>query len=141
MPNGLEETIAATGFAKALVTLRPEAAAASADTLGKELGVYFDPIDESQGRDLAASASRASPSRSKSFRPTHTPKLRVFPRLGLAIGLVRQDQAAALRNDARVEKVELAPELSLIRPVASSLAKSAPGTTWGIERLDTTARA
>ena len=75
MPNGVEETIAATGFAKALVTLRPEAAAGSGDALGNELGKYFDPINESQSRDLAASASRASSSRSKSFRPTHTPKL------------------------------------------------------------------
>lgn len=135
MANGLEETIAAAGFAKALVTLRPEAAAASAGTLANELGIYFDPIDEFQGRDLAVAAKRTSPRRAKSLRPDQPPRIRVFPRLGLAIGLVRLEQAEALRRDPRVEKVQLAPELSLIRPVSSLAAKALPGPTWGIERL------
>jgi subtilisin len=43
--------------------------------------------------------------------------------------------AAALRNDSRVKSVQLAPEISLIRPIAEVAASAPREITWGIRRM------
>jgi hypothetical protein len=64
------------------------------------------------------------------------PKLRVFPRLGLAIGLVDRDGAPALASDPNVAQVTLAQELSLIQPVACQPAARSGAEQPVVERAD-----
>jgi subtilisin family serine protease len=64
-----------------------------------------------------------------------TPRVRVFPRLGLALGYVNMSGAVALEADERVQAVHKAPVLSLIRPTNIKLVTPKRAVTWGITRL------
>lgn len=63
------------------------------------------------------------------------PKVRLFPRLGFALGFADAEGVEGLAARADVEKVMSAPELSLIRPVARMAAGKPTTMTWGIQRL------
>jgi subtilisin len=84
---------------------------------------------------LAVSANRHASQRFKRSEPSLARRVRVYPNLGLALGNVTAAQADALANDERVEQVEKAPELSLIRPVAARPAKLGLAPSWGITRI------
>jgi subtilisin family serine protease len=66
---------------------------------------------------------------------TAAPKVRLFPRLGFALGFASAEGVEGLAARADVEKVMSAPELSLIRPVARAAAGRPTAVTWGIQRL------
>jgi len=133
MPNRLDDTLNAMGFAKVLVTLA-DGALGTADEQAAALADQFIPAP--QADDLAAAAARATGRRA---RPA--PLLKVYPRLGLAIGYVNRNGAAGLRASARVHAVDEAPELSLIRPVKTvpfqppAAAGAAGDPTWGVQRI------
>jgi subtilisin len=59
----------------------------------------------------------------------------LFPKLGLAVGLVNQPAANALREHPNVDSVELAPMPRLIRPVRVAAA-SPTQVTWGLQKLN-----
>lgn len=61
--------------------------------------------------------------------------MKVYPLLGLAVGTVDGDGVEALKSDRRVDKIEVAPELSLIRPVEAGATRAVSGTTWGLKRI------
>ena len=150
--TSLNATLAAVGYAKVIVALKASAAAAPAAAMASveprairprldrqsveaALQKYFIVPDEAQTASLAAAATRSA---SRSFRrrePLSQKRIRVYPRLGLAVGYVDPNGAAALSADPNVADVNEAPELSLIRPVAAAPAKLAATHTWGIERL------
>ena len=129
MSDHLDQTLATAGYAKVLVTLAD--ASAAADQVEAALSDQF--IAAPQAAELAMAASRFSETDS---RPR---KLKVYPRLGLAVGYVDNQGAAALRQSRRVQRVDAAPELSLIRPVrieaTPATAAAAAPITWGLQRL------
>jgi hypothetical protein len=142
----LQDTLDAIGFAKVIVSLKSAAPTAAAGAamgvrraapIGRQamedaLEKYFVAPDPQQTASLAAAATLHS---GRSFRrpqSLQSRRVRVYPNLGLALGTVDRTQVGALAADARVARVELAPELSLIRPVAQRPAKRAAAPTWGI---------
>ena len=73
---------------------------------------------------------------------THSsrPPVRHFPRLGISLGYVDRDGAQDLNADKAVKSVYNADQLSLIRPIGSSVpnasaAETAAQLTWGLQRL------
>jgi subtilisin len=139
MDTLIEERIAAQGYAKVLVALKPEvtagaATAAAAGTAAAGLEQHFIARDPQQTSALAMAAARFS-GRTRA-RTIARPKVRFFPRLGLALGTVDSTGAQGLHNDARVARVHAATDLRLIRPVAVSPAKPPKTPTWGLKRLN-----
>ncbi len=149
--SNLQETIAAVGYAQIIVTLKASPKILAARQAGKNANAQiaasslreaeatlrdlFVIPSEMQVESLAASAERTA---SRGFsRPESllSRKVRIFPHLGIALGFADANGVAALDAHPDVEKVMKAPELSLIRPVASEIAKPKAAATWGIRRL------
>lgn len=143
MTTVLDETIAAAGYAKVIVTLKPEAVAAARDTVATSLdlgatqralqNIFMIP-SQSQNQMLAAASLRAVAGKPRRAAPP-IPRVRVYPRLGLAVGYVDASGADALSKHPDVAAVQKAPELSLIRPVRARAARAATSFTWGIRRI------
>ncbi len=64
-----------------------------------------------------------------------TPGPRFFENLGVMLGSVDLVGLKALDSDRNVSRVDLAPEFSLIRPVATAKAAIAAGPTWGLAAM------
>ena len=152
------------GARKASTRRRTVAASetSSSTALGRTLAnieQYFSVPPEAQDTALARSelmasahlgrkASRAGTAKKRSARPVASmsvapetsaesviPKVRVYPNLGLMLGTVTPENLEALRVDPRVENVQGAPALSLIRPKGVVAATTNSSTSWGVERL------
>jgi subtilisin len=132
MPSNLEDTIAAAGYAKVIVSLST-GLAASGD--GTELEKHFIIPSESQMESLIAAASRSASKQEGHPLPLQKHRMRVYPHLNLALGFVDAAGASALASSNQVDRVEEAPELSLIRPVAARAARLSAAPTWGIKRM------
>src|SRR5262245_28507133 len=148
MTDQLQDTLAATGQAKVLVVLKPAATpgpaaaatttVASAAVLASALAQYFVPP---AGQQVASLAAASAPSGRRALRGTRraaappAPPVRVYPRLGLALGIVNPSTVNRLEADPRVKEVHLAPQPSLIRPVEVRAAVPKVQPTWGIKRL------
>lgn len=140
MTTALDETLDAAGYAKVICALVP-AAAASADAkreTERDLAEKFVIPDESQAASLEAAAMRRASRRRGAARGKAElpPPFRLYPHLNLAVGYADREAVRALRADSRVRRIVEAPEISLIRPVGSTVADIAPGPTWGIARLN-----
>lgn len=144
MTDQLQDTISAVGYAKVLVVLEPAAtpgptaaattAIAAGAVLESALQEHFIIPSEPQVESLAAVA-RATSSRPRARRSAAAPAVRIYPKLGLAIGYVNQTGATSLQADPRVKDVHLAPQPRLIRPVDMRTAKPKVALTWGLKRL------
>lgn len=132
----IDDTIAAIGYAKVIATLTPAAAAAetTAGTL-PAIENHFIVPSEGQAESLAAVARTSASRRFQRDQPAETRRMRVFPHLGLAIGYVDAAGAAALEASPAVARVNKAPELSLIKPVAITPVMPTKTISWGIARL------
>lgn len=135
MDAELQNTLSHVGYAKVLVSLKPQLAAATTDFAETSLEKHFTPPSAQEAESLALAAEDAASNTPKRRRALAKRAVRVYPRLGLAIGFVDSNGAAGLAADASVDVVVPAPQLSLIRPVDVTPAKAASGTTWGIDRL------
>ena len=135
--SSLDETVAAIGYAKVLVSLKNRAVAAEslAATTEGSLEDHFIIPSEAQVENLTLSANALASRKFKRAQPLTTRRVRVYPHLGLAIGYADATGVASLEADPKVTKVEKAPELSLIRPMDVRAAKLGVGPTWGIKRL------
>jgi subtilisin family serine protease len=146
----IDQAIAGLGHAKVLIALKPETAGAAAaaaapdlnayaEAVRKDLEAFFVQPDEQQYASpaaLAGLAVRAPGSRLAAASPEPRPRIRVFPRLGLAVGLVDYKGLGTLRAHQRVKAVHAAPTPSLIAPVSVTPAKASGQVTWGIKRLN-----
>lgn len=143
MRDDVREQIKAVGYASVLVALKSEAASdVAAEALRGDFDALRDHFSEpgkgqraqidSQFRIAAQLAGR------RRSRPEERviPTLRVFTRLGLALGIVDQKGLGQLEKDRRIGGVSLAPELSLVRPVSSTPANRPAGVAWGVARLN-----
>lgn len=144
METLIDEQIAALGQTKVLVALKPEVlgsaltdrdlAAVTNEARGS-IESYFVQPDQQQSAALAVAAAHFSGRKRVSPRSLEREKVRVFPRLGLAVGIVDARGADALRHDRRVANIHPAAELSLIRPVDIRPARATASPSWGVVRL------
>jgi subtilisin family serine protease len=143
------DTIQSAGYAQVLVKIKkgspllpadPAAmgltAAVEAVAPENQLERYFILPQQAQPDVLAAAAAALSSSGTTALLSAPmAPKVRLFPRLGFALGFATAAGVEGLAARADVEKVMSAPELSLIRPVARMAAGEPTTITWGIQRL------
>jgi subtilisin family serine protease len=143
------EQMVRAGTAKVIVVLNPDAPAQAAaasirgtgpsTSVEDEIGQFFVPTG---GEAVAAVASLrpvvARGRRGSEERQSEegTPRLRVFPRLGLALGTVDGPGMTALRTHPRVKSVHAAPALNLIHPVQVQSGSAPTASTWGLRRLN-----
>lgn len=127
MSEQITQDLKATGVAQVLVFLKPDADKA-ASSVRANLEEHFTRSGYSLTSSIAAS--------DKNFKASSVPKMRYYPNLGVALGVVSRDGLAALRADkANVEKICGTPPLRLIRPREISAASLTRNYTWGIETL------
>lgn len=113
------------GFAEVIAVMRQGVGgAASFGTLEPAVTDLFLPAPPN-----AAAAFSVAPRRP---RP---PATREFSRLGIVVGYVDREGASALEAHSRVQDVQPAEPLSLIRPVESAAAAYTPRVSWGIRSI------
>jgi subtilisin family serine protease len=140
MDTQIEQQIAAVGHANVLLALSPgviEAAkgAAAAGAAYEDLEQYFVQPDPQQTVALEVASTRSMRRRIKTPAAVERPKVRIYPRLGLALGFVDATGAAALSRNTKVAAMHAILGLSLIRPVSVAAAGAREKPTWGIELL------
>lgn len=147
MSGTIDEIIAQDGFARVIVSLSGNGAAARKS--GRDITKYFQPVrvwqsDSGSGlleSAMAVGASQvrsSSSARKRAASPTmQSEKLRVYPLLGLAIGTVTQEGAAGLRQDAAVSEMIPVEQPRLIRPVHAEpvAAAAVAALSWGVKKL------
>jgi subtilisin len=147
--SAIDQQIAGLGHAKVLVVLRTDTSVmqlaattaadpgASAEAIRRDIEGFFIEPDEQQYAALAAANVGTKKGRGIATRAAEPPpRVRIFPRLGLAIGVVDANGLGSLRAHPRVKDVHAAPALSLIKPVDVSPARSPAAPTWGLQRLN-----
>lgn len=140
----LDDALENFGYAKVVVELKSSggvqgsaAAATGADakSAGISIAPHFINPGGVQTEMLEAVANTAASKSFKREKSLSSRRIRVFPNLGLAIGYVDAAGAAALKADPHAGAVVVAPEVSLIRPVARRETAKKVSVTWGIERM------
>ncbi|MRI57209.1 hypothetical protein D8770_25175 [Methylobacterium sp. DB1607] len=130
MVDRIDDTLRAKGYAQVLVAVQLDAGAGARDV--RDFESHFVVPNQPQAAALVAAAERAS----AAGRPRpREPQVRLFPRLGLAIGYVDAQGADALSRDARVSSFDVAPAIGLIRPVRTDLRTPRARVSWGLRRL------
>jgi subtilisin len=137
MASSIEDALAAVGYVKVIATLNDKmsAAAQSDAQLESSIEGHFTVPNAAQAESLATVADHFASRKFKRPEPLSSRRVRVYRHLGLAVGYVNNSGLASLQTDAQVGKVDKAPELSLIRPVAMQDFKLGSGPTWGIRRM------
>ncbi|CAN7395784.1 S8 family serine peptidase [Pseudoduganella sp. LjRoot289] len=144
----IASSLKSTGIAEVMVVLKPaKQETAAAATAPQKVARHFKTSPFSQDNalleQLKATKSLKTP-RIKSREPsalalgTASPpdsKVRFYPHLGIALGVVDRAGLAALRKEDSVAAVIEAPQLRLIKPVASAAAAPKNGYTWGLRAL------
>ena len=126
----VQSTLRAVGVAQVIVTLKSVppgsgAALAAAGSDVQKVTRHFRRSEDSRpGAIAAVSGRRAAPSPYK-----------VYPNLGVILGVVDQKGYQGLKSEPAVKAVSEAPEISLIKPVAATFAAATKGPTFGIKRL------
>ncbi len=138
MPDSLETTIAEIGRVQVVIAFKKGALATGNDlTSAKaDLEGYFMKPGGAQLEGLAAAETeRRSGVAAASSVATEADQLRVYPKLGLAIGYADAAGLENARKNPRIADVVEAPQISLIRPVASRSGRLTVRPSWGIRRL------
>ena len=126
----VQTTLKAVGVAQVIVTLKSVppgngAALAAAGTDVNRLARHFRRSENSRPGAVAMAAGvRQPPSPYK-----------VYANLGVILGTVDEKGYQGLKKEPSVKAVTEAPQMSLIRPVAATVAAAVKGPTWGIKRL------
>lgn len=149
----LQQEVAATGVADAIVILEESAAAAvhgSATSISQDLIECFVVDDRAPSMQILRArhpdvtlhvhrhATAATASLDIGANAPQPQRLQAFDGLGLLIGAVHQDGIARLLADPRVRYISSAMPFSLIRPRATAAMSASParGTTWGIDAMN-----
>jgi subtilisin len=126
----VQSTLNAVGVVQVIVTLREvppgngAAMAAAKPDLGK-VTKHFRRSEDSPSGAVALAAGRRSP-------PS---PVKIYRNLGLMLGTVDKKGYQGLKKEPSVKAVNEAPQMSLIKPVAATVATAVKGPTWGIKRL------
>ena len=143
MTTQLEQTIQQDGYAQVIAIL-DSGAAASAEGAGDFARHFLDPAIAGE-RLAGAVLASADTSHLASEAPTEfrvaaagsppSPPVRVYPRLGLALGYVDASGLTGLCASPNVRDVVRAEMPSLIRPVQAQLTQPPAQPTWGVTRI------
>lgn len=143
MDDTIAKTIEQDGFARVLVELNGTGAAARSSA--RDVSKFFAPVSrwQSDSEDglLKSNALVADvPLKGAQLRRAASPsmqstKLRVFPLLGLAIGMVTRQGAEGLEASNAVGAMVPVEQPRLIRPVHAVLTAQTQQVSWGVERL------
>lgn len=146
--DGLREALEVVGYVKVIATLKRDpaqasplalharaSASSSAQTRESMLAAHFILPGEMPAASLALSARGLASRVAARASAAPSRRVRVYSRLGLAVGYVDSTGLASLAADGQVQRVTKAPELSLIRPLASRPAKLGTQMSWGLKRL------
>lgn len=127
MSQLVREELRATGVARVIVTLKPDAAA----------GKSFRPLEVLKSFFVRSEISQlAALTRERARKQRAAPPVRYYPNLGIAFGTIDVNGLAKLKNEkGLVAAVAGAPQMSLIRPTRTTAAKVTRTVTWGIEAL------
>ena len=120
----IAQQLKATGVAQVIVVLSRPPGAAGARGASLQIRSHFTASEKSQNTQIAR-AERAQPS---------TP-YRVYPNLGVILGIVDRAGLSGLEHEAGVALVSGAPQFSPIWPDAARAAAPPARTTWGIDRM------
>ncbi|MBI3272968.1 MAG: S8 family serine peptidase [Planctomycetes bacterium] len=154
----LDEDLRVMGVARVIVLLNPSrsqpAAAAARGATGGGIGAeykalerHFTSSERSQTSALLRELERAPSSMAARFMsaaskpgrgsraPIAQPPMRVYARLGVMLGTVREEGLRALLQDTRIHSVGRAPEFSLIRPLSATRTTLKTRVTWGLTQL------
>jgi subtilisin family serine protease len=134
----VDDTLAAIGYVKVIATLKvgtTSAAADSAAQIESSMQSHFRAPDVAQVEGLATMALHSTGRRIRRPEDLTSRRVRVYRHLGLVVGNVDAIGLASLQADPKVDKIDKAPELSLIRPVDEQPSRLGTGPTWGIKRL------
>ena len=127
----IRQEIDANGSAQAIVILDRDHVAASPGTTRTEVHI------DNEGR-ITRRAPSVDEGRIAALQPHFAGSAPVhFPFLGIVHGVIDHQGLERLANHDATHKIFRAPELSMIRPVASVDADTpSPGPTWGLQRLN-----
>jgi subtilisin len=105
-----------------------------------EVVQHFSVQDDSQLAQVSrqsalALALNGGRARSPKTRAAPSPAARVYPHLGVVYGTVDRAGLAALKKTPDVAEVSLAPQLSLIQPIAEDKNSLRRQVSWGITAL------
>jgi len=147
MSNALEMTIEQDGYAQVIVVFADGAAAGSTEapqlekhfldpaiTDGRPAGAVLT-SELHEGLAQQAEVRLVSVATDAAAAVEKAPSVRVYPRLGLALGYVDGAGLASLREAPGVDSVWRAEVPSLIRPVQIRLSLPAGEISWGVERI------
>jgi subtilisin family serine protease len=128
----VERALDEYGYAQVIAVLEQPAPGAGLGTLG--------PDDTAAVMDLflpAAPPAAAAPTVGTLAAAEKRPALaaRQFPRLGVAVGFVDRERAEAMAAHSKVEDIQPAEQLSLIRPVKAGAGTYSGRVSWGIRRI------
>lgn len=126
----VQSTLKAVGVAQVIVTLKSVppgngAALAAARTDIQHVTRHFRRSEDSRPGAVARAAGRRTP-------PS---PCKVYKNLGVILGTVDEKGYQGLKKDPSVKTVNEAPQISLIKPVAATVAAAVKGATPGIKRL------
>jgi subtilisin family serine protease len=127
MSEQITQEMKAAGVAQVLVILK-EDASRSASTVRSNIGSHF--TKSKFGLSHAAAAA------SDTLSTSNVPKMRYYPNLGVALGIVDREGLSALRAEKSVGKVTGTPPMSLIRPRGAAAASLTKKLTWGLNTLE-----
>lgn len=127
----VSSTLKAVGVVQVIVTLKDVppgngAALAAAKPDIQHVTRHFRRSENSRSGAVALAAGRRQ-------QPA---ACKVYKNLGLILGTVDEKGYEGLKKDPSVKAVNEAPQISLIKPVAATVATAVKGPTWGIKRLN-----
>lgn len=140
--DGLISTIDQDGYAQVLVVLEPCPSADACAAMRAALAPHF--LDPGVGGDWPSGATLAGDPGTAPIRLRYstdashvapTPPVRVFPALGLALGLVDRAGLSALADRPGVRALHPADVPAPLRPIRLRPAVGADGIGWGAARL------
>ncbi len=138
MSDSLEATIAEIGHVQIVVAFKKGALASSNDVSSMEADLaasFVAPGGEQMEGLVAAESQRRSAAAATRSTMSPPDRLRIYPKLGLAVGFADAEGLEKTRKHAQVSDVVAAPQISLIRPVESRPGRLTVKPSWGIRRL------
>jgi len=144
MTDGLRETLDQYGYAQVVLVFETGAAAGAPPSVEDLREHFLDAAvlgSPATGGVLASVESAGLAHQAPvhlamaSLAASSPPPVRIFPRLGMALGYATREGVEALHSRPGVAKVLRAELPSLIRPVRAESSPPPVNPTWGVERL------
>jgi len=139
MPS-IAQNLRTFGFAPVLAFTHRDSGGAAASSPARwrqTMESLIDHFSIHPDSQLAQTTRASAPAAAASRRVASAApaKARIYPNLGIMYGTVDREGLAALRSAPEVSRISVAPQPSLIRPVARAAASLRTTTTWGLRSI------